>query len=304
MTIFKGSGVALVTPFGKDGTVDFGKMEELLEFHCENHTDCIVVCGTTGEVSTLTGEEQLDVIRFAVQQVKGRIPVVAGTGANDTRHAVELSKEAEAAGVDGLLLVTPYYNKCTQEGLALHYEVIAHQVKLPIILYNVPGRTSVNLLPETAAELFRKVENIVGVKEASGNISQAVKLMNLTDGKIDLYSGNDDQIVPILSLGGRGVISVLANLAPEYVHEICEHYFSGNGEESCKMQLRALPLVENLFSEVNPIPVKTALRFLGMDCGVLRLPLTEMTEQNAKNLMVAMVEFGLPVRLVSREVMF
>lgn len=302
MTIFKGSGVALVTPFGKDGAVDFEKMEELLEFHCENHTDCIVVCGTTGEASTLSRKEQLDVIRFAVQQVKGRIPVVAGTGANNTRYAVELSKEAEAAGVDGLLLVTPYYNKCTQEGLVLHYETIAHQVKLPILLYNVPGRTGVNLKPETVAELFRKVENIVGVKEASGTISQLAKLMNLTDGKIDLYSGNDDQIVPILSLGGKGVISVLANLIPEHVHEICEQYFLGNGEESCKMQLRALPLVENLFSEVNPIPVKTALRFLGMDCGAPRLPLTEMTEQSAKNLMVAMVEFGLPVRLVPREV--
>lgn len=302
MTIFKGSGVALVTPFHKDGSVNYEKLEELLEFHCENGTDCIVVCGTTGEASTLSKEEQLEVIRFTVEQVKGRIPVVAGTGSNDTRKAVETSKQAEMAGVDGILLVTPYYNKCTQEGLAAHCEAVARQVKLPVILYNVPGRTGVNLRPETVATLVQRIENIVGIKEASGNISQAARLMSMTDGKIDLYSGNDDQIVPFLSIGGKGVISVLANLVPRYTHEICETYFCGKSRESSQMQLRALPLVEALFSEVNPIPVKMALRFMGIDQGNLRLPLTEMTEQNAKNLMVAMVEFGIPVRLLPREV--
>lgn len=282
MSIFVGSGVALVTPFQKDGSVDYEKLEELLEFHCENGTDAIIICGTTGEASALSAEEHLAVVGFTAERVRGRVPVIAGAGSNCTQTAIETSKRAEEAGADGLLLVTPYYNKCTQEGLFLHYQMIAEEVKLPILLYNVPGRTGVNIAPETAAKLYREVGNIAGIKEASGNITQAAQIMNLTDGKIDLYAGNDDQIVPIFSLGGKGVISVLANLAPKYTHRMCSSYFSGETAESARLQWRAMPLVEALFCEVNPIPVKRALNLMGRNVGSLRMPLTEMTEAHSK----------------------
>ena len=293
MAIFTGSGVAIVTPFHADGSINYDKLEELVDFHCNNGTDSIVICGTTGESATMTEAEHIECIRRTVEFTKGRIPVVAGAGSNATFTAIELSKEAEEAGADGLLLVTPYYNKCTQAGLAAHYTAVAKEVKIPIIMYNVPSRTGVNILPETAASLVKNVDNIVGIKEASGNISQIAKMMSLTDGKIDLYSGNDDQIVPLMSLGGLGVISVLANIAPQETHDICEKYLTGDVKGSAELQLRALPLINELFSEVNPIPVKKAMQLMGIDAGPLRMPLTELTEGNTEKLAKAMKEFGL-----------
>ena len=293
MAIFTGSGVAIVTPFHADGSINYNKLEELIDFHCNNGTDSIVICGTTGESATMTEAEHIECIKKAVEFTKGRIPVVAGTGSNATHTAIELSKEAEAAGVDGLLVVTPYYNKCTQAGLAAHYTAIAKEVKTPIIMYSVASRTGVNIAPETVATLVKNVENIVGVKEASGNISQIAKIMNLTDGNIDLYSGNDDQIVPIMSLGGIGVISVLANVAPKETHDICAKYFAGDVKGSAELQLKALPLVDALFSEVNPIPVKKAMELMGYEVGPLRMPLTELTEGNTEKLAKAMKEFGI-----------
>lgn len=293
MAIFTGSGVAIVTPFHADGSINYDKLEELIDFHCNNGTDSIIICGTTGESATMTEAEHLDCIRKAVEFTKGRIPVVAGTGSNCTQTAVELSKEAAEAGVDGLLVVTPYYNKCTQQGLIQHYTAIAKEAKAPIIMYSVASRTGVNIAPETAATLVKNVDNIVGIKEASGNLSQVAKIMNLTDGNIDLYSGNDDQIVPILSLGGLGVISVLANVAPKETHDICAKYLAGDVKDSASLQLKAIPLVDALFSEVNPIPVKKAMNLMGMEVGPLRMPLTEMTEPNAEKLAKAMREFGI-----------
>ena len=293
MAIFTGSGVAIVTPFHANGSINYDKLEELIDFHCNNGTDSIVICGTTGESATMTEAEHVECIRKAVEFTKGRIPVVAGTGSNATYTAIELSKEAEAAGADGLLIVTPYYNKCTQAGLAAHYTAIAKEVKTPIIMYSVASRTGVNIAPETVASLVKNVDNIVGVKEASGNISQVAKIMNLTDGKVDLYSGNDDQIVPIMSLGGIGVISVLANVAPKETHDICAKYLAGDVKGSAELQLRALPLVDALFSEVNPIPVKKAMQLMGHEVGPLRMPLTELTEGNTEKLAKAMKEFGI-----------
>ena len=293
MAIFTGSGVAIVTPFHADGSINYDKIEELIDFHCNNGTDSIVICGTTGESATMTEAEHVECIKKAVEFTRGRIPVVAGTGSNATHTAIELSKEAEAAGVDGLLIVTPYYNKCTQAGLAAHYTAIAKEVKTPIIMYSVASRTGVNIAPETVASLVKNVDNIVGVKEASGNISQIAKIMNLTDGNIDLYSGNDDQIVPIMSLGGIGVISVLANVAPKETHDICAKYFAGDVKGSAALQLKALPLVDALFSEVNPIPVKKAMQLMGHEVGPLRMPLTELTEGNTEKLAKAMKEFGI-----------
>ena len=293
MAIFTGSGVAIVTPFHADGSINYDKLEELIDFHCNNGTDSIVICGTTGESATMTEAEHVECIKKAVEFTKGRIPVVAGTGSNATYTAIELSKEAEAAGADGLLVVTPYYNKCTQAGLAAHYTAIAKEVKTPIIMYSVASRTGVNIAPETVASLVKNVDNIVGVKEASGNISQVAKIMNLTDGKVDLYSGNDDQIVPIMSLGGIGVISVLANVAPKETHDICAKYLAGDVKGSAELQLRALPLVDALFSEVNPIPVKKAMQLMGHEVGPLRMPLTELTEGNTEKLAKAMKEFGI-----------
>lgn len=294
MSIFKGAGVAIVTPFHEDGSVNYEAFAEQIEFQIQNHTDAIIVCGTTGEASTLSHEEHLDVIRFCVEKVNKRIPVVAGTGSNCTETAIYLSKEAEKAGVDGLLLVTPYYNKCTQKGLAEHFTMIAQAVNVPIILYNIPGRTGgVLIQPETVVKLCRQVPNIVGVKDATGNISGVAKLMALAGDDVDVYSGNDDQIVPILSLGGKGVISVLSNVAPQQTHDICEKYFNGDVKGSCQIQLQAVDLISALFCEVNPIPVKKALNFMGKNAGTLRRPLTEMEEEHAKVLEKAMKEFGI-----------
>lgn len=293
MAIFTGAGVAIVTPMKENGEVDYEAFAKLIDFQVENGTDAIIVCGTTGESSTLTHEEHIDVIRFCAKQVNGRLPVIAGTGSNCTATAVYLSQEAEKAGVDGLLLVSPYYNKATQNGLYEHYKTIADSVKLPIILYNVPSRTGCNIAPATVVRLCRDVENIKGVKEASGDISQIVKLMALADGCVDLYSGNDNQIVPILSLGGKGVISVISNVAPRQTHEICQLYFDGKTEESCREQLRMLDLYDALFCEVNPIPVKKALNLMGMNAGMLRRPLTEMEPANAARLEKAMKDYGI-----------
>lgn len=293
MAIFKGAGVAIVTPMKDNGEVNFEKLGEILEEQIAGSTDAIIICGTTGESSTLTHEEHLEAIRYTVDKVAKRIPVIAGTGSNCTETAIYLSKEAEKIGADGLLLVTPYYNKATQKGLIAHYTSIANAVTLPIILYNVPSRTGCNIQPETAAYLAKNVENIVGIKEASGNISQIAKMMLLAEGSIDLYSGNDDQIVPLLSLGGIGVISVLSNIAPQQTHDIVELYLEGKVKESCELQLKALPLMNALFSEVNPIPVKKAMNLMGKEVGPLRAPLTEMEEENAQKLAKAMVDFGL-----------
>ncbi|MCM1039577.1 MAG: 4-hydroxy-tetrahydrodipicolinate synthase [Ruminococcus sp.] len=293
MAIFEGAGVAIVTPFHKDGSVNFEKFAELIEDQITGGTDAIIVCGTTGESSTLTHEEHLEVIRYCIEKVGGRIPVVAGTGSNCTETAVYLSKEAEKYGADGLLLVTPYYNKATQKGLFEHYKMIADSVKLPIILYNVPSRTGCNILPQTAVKLCEEVPNIVGIKEASGNISQITKLAALAQGKVDIYSGNDDQIVPILALGGKGVISVLSNVAPRQTHDICAKFFAGDIEGSCKEQLRAIELYEALFCEVNPIPVKAGLNLMGKEVGSLRRPLCDMEEANVERLRSAMKNYGL-----------
>ncbi len=293
MSIFKGAGVAIVTPMKENGEVNYEKFAEMIEFQIANGTDAIIVCGTTGESSTLTHEEHLDVIKYCTEKVAGRIPVVAGTGSNCTETAVYLSGEAEKYGVDGLLLVSPYYNKATQNGLYTHFKTIAESVKLPIILYNVPSRTGCNILPDTVIRLCHDVENIVGVKEASGNLSQIARLAARAKGTVDIYSGNDDQIVPILSLGGKGVISVLSNVAPKETHEICAKYFEGDVEGSRDLQLRAMDLCDALFCEVNPIPVKKALNLMGMEAGSLRLPLTEMEEANAAKLEKAMREFGI-----------
>ena len=292
MALFKGAGVAIVTPFHRDGSVNYERFAELLEYQIANGTDAIIVCGTTGESSTLSHEEHLDVIRFGVKQVAGRVPVIGGTGSNCTETAIYLSQEAEHAGVDGLLVVSPYYNKATQNGLYYHYRAIADSVSLPLILYNVPSRTGTNIAPATVVKLCREVENIVGVKEASGNISQVAKLMSLADGCVDLYSGNDDQVVPLLSMGGLGVISVLSNVAPRQTHDMCAKFFEGDLAGSLKIQLDAIPLVDALFCEVNPIPVKMALKLQGRDEGILRMPLSEMEPEHVEILKKAMKEFG------------
>ncbi len=293
MAIFKGAGVAIVTPFKEDESIDYDRLDELIDFHCENGTDSIIICGTTGESATMTEEEHLECVKFTIEQTKGRIPVIAGTGSNCTRTAVEMSREAESYGADGLLLVTPYYNKATQAGLIAHYTAVAKEVKTPIIMYSVASRTGCNIEPATVAALVNNVENIVGIKEASGNIGQVARIMSLTDGNIDLYSGNDDQIVPLLSLGGKGVISVLSNIAPRETHDMCEKFFEGDVKGSAELQLRALPLVDQLFCEVNPIPVKKAMQLIGMDCGGLRMPLTELTKAHEESLARAMKDFGL-----------
>ncbi len=293
MAVFTGAGAAIVTPFKENGEVNYEKFGELIEDQIAGGTDAIIVCGTTGESSTLDHEEHLAVIKYCIGKVAGRIPVVAGTGSNCTETAVYLSTEAEKYGADGLLLVTPYYNKATQNGLFKHYKTIADSVKIPCILYNVPSRTGCNIAPETVVRLCSEVENIVGVKEASGNISQIVKLMSIADGRVDLYSGNDDQIVPLLALGGIGVISVLSNVAPRQTHDICEKFFNGDVAGSCAEQLRAIPLCNALFCEVNPIPVKKALNLMGKEVGALRAPLTEMEEENAAKLEKAMKEYGI-----------
>lgn len=292
MAIFTGAGVAIVTPMKDNGEVNYEKFAALIEDQIKNHTDAIVVCGTTGEASTLSHEEHLDVIRYCVKQVAGRIPVVAGTGSNSTETAIYLSQEAEKAGADGVLLVTPYYNKATQKGLIAHFTAIANAIKIPVILYNIPGRTGVNMQPETIVSLCKNVPNIVGVKDATGNLAQVTKMMKLADGCVDLYSGEDGLIVPILSIGGKGVISVLSNVAPQQTHDICDKFFKGDVAGSCAEQFRALDLIDALFCEVNPIPVKAALNMQGMEAGSLRMPLTEMEDVNKDRLEKAMKEYG------------
>lgn len=293
MSLFRGAGVAIVTPMKANGEINYEKFKELIEFQIANGTDAIIVCGTTGEASTLTHEEHIETVKYCIEVVAGRIPVIAGTGSNCTETAVYLSKEAEKYGADGLLLVSPYYNKATQNGLYEHFKMIAEAVKIPVILYNVPSRTGCNILPETIVRLCRDVENIVGVKEASGNISQIAHLAAISQGCVDIYSGNDDQIVPVLSLGGVGVISVLSNVAPAKTHEICQKFFDNDVKESCRLQLEALELCNALFCEVNPIPVKKALNLMGMEAGPLRMPLTEMEEGNAQRLKKAMEAYGI-----------
>ena len=293
MSVFTGAGVAIVTPMHEDGSVNYEKFAEIIEYQIAHKTDAIIVCGTTGEASTLTHEEHLDAVKFCIEKVNHRIPVIAGTGSNCTETAIYLSQEAEKYGADGVLVVTPYYNKATQNGLYEHFKLIAESISIPVILYNVPGRTGCNILPATVVRLCRDVKNIVGVKEASGNIAQVAKLMALAEGCVDVYSGNDDQIVPLLSLGGKGVISVLSNVAPEQTHNICQLYFDGKVQESAKEQLRAIELVDALFCEVNPIPVKKAMNLMGMEVGSLRRPLTEMEEANAAKLEKAMKNYGI-----------
>lgn len=293
MAIFEGAGVAIVTPFKTTGEIDYNKFEELIEDQIAGHTDCIVVAGTTGEAATMSDEEQIDAIKFTCDVVKGRIPVVAGTGSNNTAHAIDLSIEAEKVGADGLLLVSPYYNKATQNGLKAHFTAIANAVKIPSILYNVPSRTGMNITPATIVDLCKNVDNIVAVKEASGNFSAVAQIMHMSDGCVDVYSGNDDQIVPLLALGGKGVISVLSNVAPKETHDICELFFKGDIEGSRKLQLKALPLIDALFCEVNPIPVKAALNLMGKNVGIPRLPLTEMEAAHQEVLRRELVNFGL-----------
>lgn len=299
MAIFTGAGVAIVTPMNADGSVNFDKLGETIEYQIANKTDAIIICGTTGESSTLTHEEHLACIKYAVDKVAKRIPVVAGTGSNCTETAIYLSTEAEKYGVDGLLIVTPYYNKATQNGLVEHFTSVANSVKVPIILYNVPSRTGCNILPETAIKIAKKASNVVAIKEASGNISQVAKLANLIrENKLefDIYSGNDDQIVPVLSLGGKGVISVLSNIAPEKTRNIVAKYLEGDVKESLKLQLEALNVIDALFCEVNPIPVKAALNMMGFNVGPLRKPLTEIEDVHKETLKAAMTSYGIDVK--------
>ncbi len=293
MAIFEGAGVALITPFTESQEVNYEKLRQLVEEQIAGGTDAIIACGTTGESSTMTHDEHIEVVRFVCQVAAGRVPVIAGTGSNSTREAIHLSKEAEKAGADALLIVTPYYNKATQNGLIAHYTAIAGEVDIPILLYHIPGRTGVTMKPETIVKLCREVPNIVGVKEASGNFSAIAEIMSLADGCVDLYSGNDDQIVPLLSMGGKGVISVLSNVAPSQTHDICESYFKGDVKKSSQMQIQAIPLINALFCEVNPIPVKAAMNMMGKEVGSLRLPLTEMEPANKALLKKAMEEYGI-----------
>ena len=293
MSLFTGAAVAIITPFLDDLSVDYERFAQIIEEQISGGTDAIVVTGTTGEAATLSQKEHLDVIEFCVKQVAGRIPVIAGSGSNCTSEGIYMSTEAEKRGVDGLLLVTPYYNKCTQKGLYKHFKAIADSVKVPCILYNVPSRTGVNIAPETVVKLCTEVENIVGVKEASGNISQIAKIMSLANGNVDLYSGNDDQILPILSLDGLGVISVLSNVAPRQTHEICQSFFDGDVAKAREMQLKALPLCDALFCEVNPIPVKKAMALLGKCKEVYRAPLCEMEDAHAELLEKEMKNYGI-----------
>ena len=296
MSIFTGAGVAIVTPMNLDGSVNFDKLGELIEQQIAGKTDAIIICGTTGESSTLTHEEHLECIKYAVEKTAKRIPVIAGTGSNCTDTAIYLSTEAEKYGADGVLLVTPYYNKATQNGLAEHFIRIASAIQIPVILYNVPGRTGCNILPETVVRIAKEVENVVAVKEASGNISQVAKLAALIREEkleFDIYSGTDDQIVPVLALGGKGVISVLSNVAPENTHNIVQTYLDGDVQTSLNLQLQALSLIDALFCEVNPIPVKAALNLMGMNVGGLRRPLTTMEDSNQAKLKKAMEEYGI-----------
>ncbi|MBE5955749.1 MAG: 4-hydroxy-tetrahydrodipicolinate synthase [Lachnospiraceae bacterium] len=293
MAIFKGAGVAIVTPFKEDLSVDYEQLEKLIDYQIDNGTDSIIICGTTGESSTMSHEEHIEVIRACASYVNKRVPVVAGTGSNCTDEAIYLTKEAQKAGADAALVVTPYYNKATQKGLAEYYKTIAASVDIPLIMYNVPGRTGCNIAPATAAQIVKEADNVVAMKEASGNISQVAELMNRTNGDIDLYSGNDDQIVPIMSLGGLGVISVLSNVVPKETHDICAKYLAGDVKGSLELQMKYLDLCKALFCEVNPIPVKKAVQLMGMCNGLVRRPLTEMEDENAVKLAAEMKKLGI-----------
>lgn len=293
MSLFTGSGVAIVTPFKEDG-VDFKKLQEVLEWHIENKTDAIIICGTTGEASTMSVEERKETIKFTVDVVRGRIPVIAGTGSNNTKAAIEMSRWADEIGVDGLLVITPYYNKTTQRGCIEHFKAIASAVKKPIIIYNVPSRTGFNITPETLFELT-KVDNIAAIKEASSNIAQIAEMAQLCGNKLDIYSGNDNEIIPIMALGGKGVISVIANIIPEETHKLCKLFLDGKYKEALDAQLKILPLVKALFIETNPIPVKTAMNLMGMDVGNLRLPLVDMSPKNLDILKREMKLYGIRI---------
>lgn len=294
MSIFTGSAVAIVTPFNKQG-VDFDKLKELLEWHVKSGTDAIVICGTTGEASTMSEQERKETIKFTVDVINKRIPVIAGTGSNNTKAAIDMSRWAESIGVDALLVITPYYNKTTQQGCIAHFKAIAEAVSIPIIIYNVPSRTGLNIAPATLCELS-KIDNIAAVKEASGNIAQVAEIAHLCGDRLDIYSGNDDQIVPLMSLGGKGVISVLANIVPKETHELCQAFSDGDLKKALKLQLDMLPLINALFIETNPIPVKTAMNLMGMNVGNLRLPLVNMSQKNLEILKKEMLAFGLPVK--------
>lgn len=291
-TIFTGAGIAIVTPFYDDGSINYDRLGEMIDHQIENHTDAIIICGTTGEASTMTDDEHLECIKFAVKRTAGRVPVIAGTGSNDTKYAVELSKEAEAAGADALLLVTPYYNKTTQKGLILHFNTIADAVNIPIILYNIPGRTGMNMEVSTVKELA-KHKNIVALKEASGNISYVAKLIAECGDNIDIYSGNDDMIVPVMSLGGKGVISVLSHILPKETHDMVQLCLDNDFAKATEMQIKYLDLINALFIEVNPIPVKEALNMTGWNVGPCRLPLCEMSEEHKSALRAALAKHGL-----------
>ena len=293
MSVFTEAGVAIITPMKANGEVNYEKLGEFIDYQIENSTDAIVICGTTGEASTLTHEEHIETIRFAADHVKKRVPVIAGTGSNCTETAVYLSQEAQKAGVDACLVVTPYYNKATQKGLIKHYTTVAKSVDLPIIMYNVPGRTGCNIQPETAATLAKDVDNIVAIKAATGNMAQESKTMALAEGRLDMYSGEDGLIVPLMSIGAKGVISVLSNVAPQQTHDICAKFAEGKIEEARQLQFNALELVDALFCEVNPVPVKHALNLQGWDMGPLRMPLCEMEDANLERLRNAMIQYGI-----------
>ena len=295
MSIFRGAGVAIITPMKNNDTkdVNYDKLEELIDWQIKEGTDCIVVVGSTGEGSTLTMEEHKTLIKRAVEFAHGRIPVIAGTGSNCTDTAIQLTHEAEEAGVDGVLVVPPYYNKSTQDGLVRHFSMIAESTKLPIVLYNIPGRTGVNILPETVKKIVDKNKNVVGIKDATGDVAETSHMMNLLDGKIDLYSGEDGLVVPLLSLGGKGVISVVSDVAPADMHRLVMSYLEGDTETSRKLQLKMMPLIDALFSEVNPIPVKKAMNLMGLNVGPLRAPLFEMSEGKAAVLEKVMRDYGI-----------
>lgn len=291
MSIFKGSGVAIVTPFNETG-VDFDKLKELLEWHIASKTDAIIICGTTGEASTMTEKEKKDTIKFTVDVVNKRIPVIAGTGSNNTMASVEMSKFAESVGVDGLLIINPYYNKTSAKGLIAHFKTIAEAVKTPIVVYNVPSRTGMNITPKALLELS-KIENIVAVKEASGDISQIAEIKYLCGDNLDIYSGNDNEILPTLSIGGLGVISVIANIVPKDVHEICQLFFNGEIKASQELFIKTIPLTDACFCETNPIPIKTAMNLLGRNVGSLRLPLVDMADNTLELLKASLKDYGL-----------
>lgn len=293
MAIFEGAGVAIITPMNDDFSINFEKLGEVIDDQIKNGTDAIIICGTTGESSAMSHEEHIEAIKYAVEKTNHRVPVIAGSGSNSTAEAIHISKAAEEVGADGLLCVTPYYNKCTQNGLYQYYKDISDSVNIPIIMYNVPSRTGVNILPETAVRIAKEVKNVVAIKEASGNISQVAKLASIADGCLDIYSGNDDQIIPLLSLGGKGVISVLSNVAPRQTHDMVRAYLDGDVAKASKMQLDSIELIGALFCEVNPIPVKAAMNILGWQSGPVRRPLTEMEDANKERLTKAMKDYGI-----------